>query len=149
MPLSIDLPPDVLAALKGRAAARGRTAEEEAAVAVAEALDVFFNPPPPAPSPLSPEEEARFHAEALARIEEHRRLHPPDWSRVERAEQSLAEVLREREKEGAAAGISRQEWRHYWKTLELDGDAADAEEERVEAKLNGWDDGADAARDAA
>ena len=144
MPLSIDLPPDVLAALQGRAAARGRTAEEEAAAAVAASVDVLLDPPDP-PGEDFPGGDWRNDPEAVAlveRIRANRNATPPP----DPEPGALAEYLRTHE--GVDVGMSWQEWRHYWQTRELDDEAECVAGERDEAELNGWDQ-ADAAKEAA
>ena len=125
MPLTIDLPPAVLDALKGRAAARNRSPEQEAAVAVAASLDILLNPPaPPDPADLWPGGDWRNDAEAVAWVESVRAAAPvPPTAKP--PEGSLQDYLRENE--GVDVGMSPVEWDAYWWTLEYDGEAAAAE----------------------
>ena len=116
MPLTIDLPPDVLAALRGRAAARGRTPEEEALAALAASVDVLFNPPAP-----QPDDDRRTDPGAVAPAERLRAdAHPPPPAKP--PEGSLADYLRTHE--GVEDDLSDAEWDAYWWTLEFDGEAA-------------------------
>ena len=115
MPLTIDLPPDVLAALRGRAAARNRTPEEEAAVAVAASLDVLLHPPEP---PAAPHEDWRDDPEAVAWVESVRATAPPLPPAP--PGESLQEYLRRTP--GVESSMSPGEWSAYWETLERDGE---------------------------
>ena len=118
MPLTIDLPPEVLAALRGRAAARGRTPQEEAAVAVAVSLDVLLHPPEP---PGDPDDDWRDDPEAVAWVESVRtNVKQPPEPTAEQAE-ALAEFLAS-DPGVEDAGMSNVEWRAYWETLERDGE---------------------------
>ena len=121
MPLTIDLPPAVLDALKGRAAARNRSPEQEAAVAVAASLDVLLNQPAAPPDDgddrgTDPETVAwlnAIRATALPPPET-----PPDWPPP--AAESLQDYLRR--SPGVETEMSPGEWAAYWETLERDGE---------------------------
>ena len=146
MPLTIDLPPEVLAALRGRAAARNRTVEQEAAAALAASVDRLLNPPPPPdPADLWPGGDWRNDPGAVAWVESVRAAAP-----VPPPAKSPEGSLRDSPREGGGAaadpgiewpptgidpdggvdvGMSPAEWDAYWWTLEYDGEAAAAEAE--------------------
>ena len=124
MPLTIDLPPDVLAALRGRAAARGRTPEEEARVALAASVDVLFNPPAPQAGDGrggGPDGDRRTDPGAVAPAGRLRAdVKQPPVPTAEQAE-ALAEFLAS-DLGVEDAEMSDAEWRAYWETLERDGE---------------------------
>ena len=112
-PLTITLPPNVLAALRGRAAARDRTPEEEAAAAIAASVDILLPKPPPQ---IDPDDDWRNDPEWVAWVERVRATAPP---LPDPPEPGLAEYLANNP--GVETGLTDEESFAFWKTIRSDG----------------------------